>query len=504
MRIYLKLLVTFFFFTVLPFLCAFYFLGNAALKNIEHQILNNLQAVVTLKANIIEHFFIDHPDMIKSVPELVQDNIGLGESGETLLVAREANKKIVFLTPLRFPVAGADSNSVTIGDNRALAAQAAAQGGNGIGYNIDYRGKEVLSVWRYLPKAGCGIVAKVDKDEALASFFYLQRIVVLSFIIAFIIAFVVAILLARSIARPINQLKIGAKIVGSGNLDHHLAIASKDEIGELSREFDAMTQSLKNTMASREQLQQAYDVLKNAESQLMQASKMSAVGQVAGGIAHEINNPLFIVVCNVQMARKLIESGEQCDYKSLGEMLALADEASVRCSHIVKALLNFARAPKMDFVPVSINDALDNVLLLCREEFYLARIKLDISYASDIPWVNGNAQLLQQVFYGLLQNAKWAASKKYPESGGEVKVIVCYDSTEKLVKVAIEDNGIGVAPNDMGKIFEPFFTTKPAGEGTGLGLPLAKSIVEKHKGSILFHSRFGEGSVFTVILPINS
>ncbi|MDD5730869.1 MAG: PAS domain S-box protein, partial [Candidatus Omnitrophica bacterium] len=206
------------------------------------------------------------------VYKLVNEAIGLGSTGETALAKKEGNKA-VYLNPLRFAPEAALNKKITLGEKIALPVQEAVQGKTGAGLSTDYRGKQVISAWTYIPSLGWGLVAKIDSEEAFADVLYLQKFVTIVVSIVIVLFFFLSFAIARSISEPIKRLTKGTEIIGSGNLDHQIEIGSKDEIGQLSRSFDKMTRDLKKVTASRDELNTEIGERKKAEIALQNSSR---------------------------------------------------------------------------------------------------------------------------------------------------------------------------------------------------------------------------------------
>jgi len=235
-------------------------------------------------------------------------------------------------------------------------------------------------------------------------------------------------------------------------------------------------------------LLKANEELKITQAQMIQAAKLAAVGELAGGIAHEINNPLQILLGHIQ----LMQLG-----RDLPKRIEIVREQVERIAQITRRLLNFSRKVPEDFKfeQVNINFAIQEIITLVSYQFKYNDIELVLKLDPALPVVQGNKVYLQQVFLNIMINAKDAM----PEGG---KLVIETGSEDGNVIVKFTDTGVGIPAEIREKIFEAFFTTKGS-KGTGLGLSISRWIVKKHGGEIKVESEVGKGSTFIVILPIN-
>ncbi|MDD5255722.1 MAG: PAS domain S-box protein [Candidatus Omnitrophica bacterium] len=245
----------------------------------------------------------------------------------------------------------------------------------------------------------------------------------------------------------------------------------------------------------------AEDKLKEAQYQLIQTSKMSAIGQLASGVAHEINNPLTGVLNNVQLIKMEADVKKDSNVTDFRQLLDAIEESAMRCKKITQSLLDFSHASRGLLKPLSFNRVIEMVETLISHELELQNILIKKELQPDLPLVSGEPQLLQQVIFDIISNARWAIRKKGASEKGVITLKTGYDSEKNQVIVSIADTGIGISREDSYKIFEPFFTTKNVGEGTGLGLSIVYNIISAHKGMISVESEPGRGAVFTIALP---
>jgi PAS domain S-box-containing protein len=200
---------------------------------------------------------------------LIQDVTGLGDTGETL-VGQKIGNQVVFLNPLRHDPEAALKKKINIGEKVGVPIQEAVQGREGAGQLVDYRGKKVIAAWQYIPSLDWGIVAKIDTQEAFADVVNLRNLLIILLVIISVLAGIMAFSIAQSISEPIKKLSKGAEIIGSGNLDYKIGTNLKDEIGQLSRSFAKMTQDLKQTTASRDELNKEIAERRKVEEALRQ------------------------------------------------------------------------------------------------------------------------------------------------------------------------------------------------------------------------------------------
>ncbi|HET6372595.1 MAG TPA: ATP-binding protein, partial [Candidatus Polarisedimenticolia bacterium] len=225
--------------------------------------------------------------------------------------------------------------------------------------------------------------------------------------------------------------------------------------------------------------------------QLAQSEKLSALGEMISGVAHELNNPLASVLGNAEFVQEM-----QVD-EGIRKKLAIIATESGRCRTIVQKLLQFVRPHAPEKSLVDLNATIDSVLQLLSHQLEGAGVSVVLDLKPDIALVLGDGHLLGQVLLNIMNNAYQAMK----ENGGPGRLTVRSDDDGSRVSVEISDTGPGIAPENLERIFNPFFTTKEVGLGTGLGLSLAYRTMQEHAGEITAKSRLGVGSTFTVTLP---
>lgn len=323
---------------------------------------------------------------------------------------------------------------------------------------------EVVRISEALDRALDGR-AKAAVARAAAVRAQATTVMLLCFSIAFAIAAIVGTLLARSIIRPVAALWAGARRVGTGDLSARVQVEGTDELAKLAESFNQMTTDL--------------EVKQHA---LVRTQKLAAIGQLAAGVAHEINNPLSVILGYAKLLRRAPELADR------EELVAIEDEAR-QCQRIVQELLDLARPGKLELADVDLGE-------LVRGE--VARLAdagvLDgraVTTAGEAR-ASADEDRLRQVIANLVVNAAQATP-----AGGTIGIELA--GTDTGATIAIRDSGAGMPPDVLARVFEPFFTTKR--RGTGLGLAIAQAIADAHGGRIEIESEPSRGTCARVVLP---
>ncbi len=346
----------------------------------------------------------------------------------------------------------------------------------------------------------------------------------------------------------LNKLIKAAREIAAGKIEHQIEVSSQDEIGDLAKAFNVMIKELKKTLDELQEIKDklGFDVdvktktiveeknkllqanaemsrertaivniledinetnnnLRNTQERLVQTAKMASIGQLAAGLAHEINNPLTGVLNNVQLIKMSMEEdgNSRMSEAELKDIFDVIEESALRCKNITQALLDFSHISKTFVQGLSLNETIQKVCNLVGYELKLQNIIIEKELESNLPPIYGNSQLLQQVFMNLITNARWAIRKKEEKKNGKIMVRTGYDSGRQLIYVYFIDNGIGMSEDTQKRIFEPFFTTKDVGEGTGLGLSIIYGIVKEHKGTVEVESKENVGTTFKLYFPLS-
>ena len=250
-----------------------------------------------------------------------------------------------------------------------------------------------------------------------------------------------------------------------------------------------------------ERSEKVYQELLEAQERLIKSARMASMGEVAAGVAHEINNPLAGVLTYTKFILKKMQGDHipATDMQKLRKYLSTMESETIRVSDIVKNLLEFSRPTDPIIEAVSVKKIIQKSLFLVRHQIELQNVEVVENYEDNIPPIMVDFKQIQQVFLNLFINAAQAM-----DGGGRLTVNACRAGKDGFAEIKVEDTGCGIPENNLGKIFNPFFSTKLEKKGTGLGLSMVYQIVEKHGGSTEVESQVGVGTCFTVKLPIYS
>jgi two-component system NtrC family sensor kinase len=236
-----------------------------------------------------------------------------------------------------------------------------------------------------------------------------------------------------------------------------------------------------------------------SDEMLIQSSKMAALGKMAAGIAHEINNPLAVIREKAGWAKDLLKTEDLSkseNFQEFADAMNKIEQHINRAKTITHRLLGFARRLEPVTERISINDLLDESVSFLKNEAHYRNIDIRADYAPDLPMIDSDSAQLQQVFLNILNNAIDAIGKD-----GEIIIRTNLITKTNAISIEMADNGPGIPKEALNKIFDPFFTTKEVGKGTGLGLSISYSIVEKLGGRIMVASEEGKGTTFNIYLP---
>ena len=315
------------------------------------------------------------------------------------------------------------------------------------------------------------------RDLQRANFY--KRLVVTCLI--FMFGIFLTIFLARRYTDPINRLAQGVKKVSTGDLSVIFPVESKDEIGELAESFNEMVEQLRE----RESL----------EKRLSEAEHLSKVGQLASGIAHEIRNPLNYISLAIDHLKSELLSDSLERNRELESLTDKIKEEVRRANYMVLNFMNYGRPLKLRVSKFSYPELIDNALPLLQVKLTEQHIEMVTNICQDLPLMEADQELMRNCLFNFITNGAQSMPR-----GGKIILGASYDRDMEVFHLTFSDQGQGILPQDLGKIFQPYFTTKEA--GIGLGLAITERIVKEHGGEITVKSQPGEGTTFTVVLPV--
>ena len=360
--------------------------------------------------------------------------------------------------------------------------------------------KSVLNIREDVHKSLCEMQQRVDDriEKNQNNMFNLideiQWLMILGMIAAIIISIMTVVISRRALMRTISQLMNATQKLATGDLTFRVNIATKDEIGKLAIALNQMAEDLQYITVSR-------DKLKETQAQLVQASKLASIGELASGIAHELNQPLMVIDTGIQLISRSIKKN-RLDKNNLSDDMKLFSRNTKRMMRIINHLRTFSRQSEDKlFESINILQVIEDALSMISEQFRLKNINIIKVFPKNVPDVKGNANQLEQVFINLFTNARDAILEKN-DSKGEIGIKVAHEKSQPAINVHIKDTGCGISSKAIQRIFDPFFTTKDVGKGTGLGLSISYGIIKEHYGDIVVSETGHNGTIFVVSLPI--
>jgi len=298
-------------------------------------------------------------------------------------------------------------------------------------------------------------------------------------------ALALAYFISRKVSVSIKKLASASEQVAHGNLDAKVEISSHDELRDLADTFNFMASALKK----RDEKLREFTTRR-----IMESERLAHIGQLAAGVAHEINNPLQGIITYSHLLLEGAPAGNGAR-ESLQKIVKQAD----RCRDIIRGLLDFSRQRKPDKRMSNVNRVLEECIALVDNQALFHNIRIVNHLSKDLPRVLMDPSQIQQVFMNMIINAAEAMN-----GAGQLTLATQYVPADSIVEVEFADTGHGISEEDLDRIFDPFFTTKAVGHGTGLGLAISYGIVKEHKGTICVESQVGKGATFIIRLPVTT
>jgi len=392
--------------------------------------------------------------------------------------------------------AGVDTVTIFLGDLR-VSTNVMEKGERAVGTRVsqvvydrvlkqgrDYKGEAfVVNEWfitRYEPLrdhkgqvvGSLYVGARVSAFQALLYTFY-NRVALIA-LVCIVLAGVIAVPIAKVVTRPIAELVEANRRLAQGDMTVRVQAYGNGELAVLGRSFNSMVETLHQT-----------------QQELLHKEKLASMGQLAAGVAHEINNPLGTILL---FADVMYKEAPEDDHRR--DDLKMIINETTRCKNIVADLLNFARQQEVLAQETDVHALLEQVAEGVRHQPVFEGVEIVRQFSPDLPTIQADPAQLQQVFVNLLNNAAEAMAE-----GGTI-TLATRPVDSQWVEIKVSDTGCGIAEENLGKLFTPFFTTKALGKGTGLGLSIVYGIIKMHRGQITVQSQVGQGTTFTVTLPV--
>jgi len=290
-------------------------------------------------------------------------------------------------------------------------------------------------------------------------------------------------LLSRHITKPVKQLVTASRRMAEGDLSQKVRFSTNDEIGELGQAFNHMARAL---------MERDDKIRQKARQKIEESERLATIGQLAAGVAHELNNPLGGILVFSHLLLEKLEPDDP-NRKQLDKII----QQTTRCKDIVKGLLDFSRQTELKMQSTDINKVIEKSLALLVNQKQFRKINIIKNILPSPPGVLADVDQIQQVFINILLNAAQAMN-----GDGNLTLATQISDDQNYLNISFEDQGCGISEENITHLFEPFFTTKEVGSGTGLGLSVSYGILKKHQGAIKVESEIGKGSVFIISLPL--
>ena len=420
---------------------------------------------------------------------IMEKQTGLSQTEDTYLV----NKFNFFITEPRFGKDYALKQTIY-----SKGVNAVLEHNDGTGFYDDYRGEPVIGAYNWISQRELAIITEVDQSEAYAPIYDLRKKVIIFGIGATLFAVLVGWLLALTITKPLSRLVKATEQIGLGKFDYKFNLKGNDEISSLSRKFSLMTNKLGKTLVSRDKLSKEVKIRKQAEQDLKSSNAKlktsnTELQQFAYVASHDLQEPLRVITSYVQLLAKRYKDKLDPD---ANDFIGFIEDRTIRMQNMINDLLAFSRISTKGKPLIKSN--LEEMV-----ERAISNLKLSIEESgadikkNDLPTIYGDPSQLIRLFQNLIENAiKFKGEKPLKISIGSRQ------EKDKWI-ISVLDNGIGIDPQHSKRIFDIFQTLHPKDDypGTGIGLAIAKRIVERHKGKIWVESEAGKGTIFYFTLP---
>lgn len=331
------------------------------------------------------------------------------------------------------------------------------------------------------------------------------KFVLYALLVTLIMASGSGLFLFYAVHRPVHRLMEGTRQIAQGNLDYHIPALSQDELSQLARSFNAMTESLRHAEEENQQwsetlerrVEQKSGELQQVHDRMLQIEKMASLGKLSATVAHELNNPLEGILTYGKLIAKRLRRNTnrtEAEDQTLEEIELIVHEVQ-RCGNIVKNLLLFSRKQVGEFGLAQLQPIVDRAVQLMQHHMKISNVTFEADFHTQDTTLMCDENQIQQALVALMVNAVEAM-----QDGGRIMLTASRDDNGDL-RIRLADTGGGIAADDLPHVFEPFYSTKKEGQGVGLGLSVVYGIVERHGGTITVESEPGKGTAFVLTFP---
>jgi two-component system NtrC family sensor kinase len=418
----------------------------------------------------------------------------------TLVAAYLFNNDFTLVDRIK-EVAGIDTATIFFGDLRVSTNVMTKEGKRAVGTRVsqdvydvvleqgrDYVGRAyVVNEWfitRYEPlrdyrgRVVGSLYVGARESTFLRLIHTFNNRVALIALVCIALAGIIAVPIARLITRPVAALVKANRLLARGDMTVRVRPYGNGELAVLGHSFNSMVETLHET-----------------QQELLHKENLASMGQLAAGVAHELNNPLGTILLYADILYKEASEGDACR-----DDLQMIIKETNRCKIIVRDLLNFARQNKVMAQTTDLNQLLEKVVAEQEKHPKFENVDIVLQLDADLPTIQADPLQLQQVLINLMNNAAEAMEVK---GEGTLTIATRPASFGEGIEISVTDTGVGISEENKAKLFAPFFTTKPVGKGTGLGLAIVYGIVKMHRGQIQVQSEVGKGTAFAITLPMS-
>lgn len=323
-----------------------------------------------------------------------------------------------------------------------------------------------------------------------------------------VVAFLTGLFIWQYLGKPVREIRSGTERLTAGELGYQIRVHSEDELGELAMSFNSMSLQLEKANEEitawartlEDRVDEKTAELKRVHEHMLHTEKLTSLGKLAAVVAHEINNPLSGILTYAKLLKKWLErtTVEERRKTEMVDCLNLIESESKRCGELVKSLLTFSRNAPLNIQRSNVNAVVERCVRLVKPNAEISGVEIQCALDRGLPLVQCDPAQIEQVLLALVMNAFDAMPR-----GGNLWLRTSFNAESNTVALEVRDDGTGIPDELLPHMFEPFFTTKGS-KGVGLGLAISRNIVDRHNGKIEVQSRPGQGTTFTISIPVDA